>query len=178
MIFVTHKIDHHGERAQADALRRYVREKAAGRKAPEYVYQLQHAGGIVALVRCGKDQTDNGKTKIFPQRFRKPGPWCETLGHDTSIADDCALMAFLEMKSTDDPKESSHEWSRLLREVSRDRIKAVRTFRNRGFEILARQARRQSSTALPPADAKALVSAKYAKRGEGVRPLKLAKTAQ
>jgi len=167
MIFVTHKIDHHGEKAQADALRRYVREKAAGRKAPEYVYPVNHGKGLIALVRCEKGSQPKA------QRFRKPGPWCETLGHDTSISSDSALMAFLEMKSTDDPKEDAHEWSRLLREVSRDRVKALRTFRTKGFEIMARQARRQSSTALPPADAKALVSPKYMKRGEGIRPLKL-----
>lgn len=173
MIFVTHKSDHTSEKAQANALRRYVREKAAGRKAPEYVYPLKHAGGIVALVRCGEHENED---KIIPQRFRRPGPWCETLGHDTTISSDSALMAFLEMKASDDPKEGAHEWSRLLREVSRDRVKALRAFRNKGFEILARQARRQSSTALPPADAKALVSAKYRKKGEGVRPLKLQRT--
>lgn len=172
MIFVTHKIDHNDERAQANALRRYVREKAAGRKAPEYVYPVHHGKGLIALVRCEKASQPKA------QRFRQPGPWCDILGSDTSIADDQTLMAFLEMKASDDPKEDAHEWSRLLHEVSRDRVEALRTFRNKGFEILQRQARRQCSTALPPADAKALVSAKYKKRGEGVRPLKLAKTAQ
>ncbi len=172
MIFVSHQnqIDHNNERAQAHALRRYVRDKAAGRRAGEYVYPARYGKGLIVLIGCDKEVQPNW------QRFRRPGPWCDVLGHDTSIKDDPMLMAYLEMQSEDDPKEEIHEWNRMLKEVTRDRVKALRTFRNRGLEILARQTRRQSSVTLPAADAKALVSSKYAKKGDGVRPLKLPKT--
>ncbi|MBU1316214.1 MAG: hypothetical protein KJ947_10365 [Alphaproteobacteria bacterium] len=172
MIFVTHNNDHVNEKVQANSLRHYIREKAAGRKAPENVYRATHTKGVVGLVRYSGGESDD---KV-PQRFRQPGPWCETLGPDTSIADDHALMAYLEMKASDDPREDAHEWSRLLHEVQRSRVKALRTYRTKGFEILRRQARRQSPTTVPAATAKALVSSKYAKRGDGVRPLKLPKT--
>lgn len=176
MIFVSHanSTDHMSERAQANSLRHYVREKSRGRRAPKYVYHATHTKGLIGYVGCAREEPP--EKKIIPQRYRRPGPWCEVLGHDTSIADDQILMAYLAMQSEDDPKDEAHEWNRMLHEVTRDRIKALRAYRNKGLEILQRQARRQSSASLPAADAKALVSSKYAKRGDGIRPLKLPKS--
>lgn len=173
MIYVTHKIDHGDEKAQANALRRYIRDKAAGRKAMEYVYPIKHDSGIVGWAGCDKHKAQE---KAGSRRYRQPGPWCEVLGHDTSIKDDQFLAAFFELSVTDDIILESHDWNRLLPKVTTDRLKALRTFRSRGMEILQRQARRQSPEALPAVTAKALVSSKYAKKGDGVRPLKLPKT--
>ncbi|MCB5205324.1 hypothetical protein LH464_22950 [Neorhizobium sp. T786] len=173
MIFVSHIIDHTEEKAQANALRRYIKAKAAGRKSMGYVYPIKHDSGIVGWVGCDKKKAQQ---KAGSRRYRQPGPWCDVLGHDTSIKDDQYLTAFFGLNVTDDAILESHDWNRLLPKVTTDRVKALRAFRLKGMEILDRQARRQSSAAVPAAAAKSLVSSKYMKKGEGVRPLKLLKT--
>lgn len=173
MIFVTHKSDHADEKAQADALRRYLRDKTAGRRASEYVYPQEHGGSVIAWVGCS--ETEQRKYE-GSRRFRKPGPWCEVLGRDTSISGDHALMAFLEMRSSGDLKEDAYEWALLLREVASNRVRALRKFRAAGLEIVARQSCRQLSSSPSAANCRGLVSAKYLKRGEGLRPLKYLRT--
>ncbi|MGB3540065.1 MAG: hypothetical protein WBA42_18075 [Mesorhizobium sp.] len=71
--------------------------------------------------------------KAFRQVRRDGLPWCPYLGQDTRIAEDHQLQAFFELHATD-----PHDWQRLLKEVTRDRRAALRNWRSRGREAIAR----------------------------------------
>lgn len=174
MKFVTHE-SIEKERAQAHALRRYVAARAAGRTHPEYA-KIEIRDGIAVWHSC--TETDAKLSGGASRRLRQPGPWCPYLGRDTSIQSDHDLMAYLELRVSDDETEREHDWNKLLKEVAQNRVKALRAWRVKGQEILVRQRQRQAAPVAVAVSAKTLVSEKYLKRGAGIRPLKTTKTAK
>lgn len=127
--FVTHEIrDHDGE---AHALRRYVSARAHGRPAPEFSrYDQAIACWVVSDESEAAGLCDG---KRFRQ-VRRPGlPWCAWLGLDTRIAEDHALQAFFQLHASE-----AHDWHRLLKEVTRNRRKALRDWRRQGREAITR----------------------------------------
>ena len=77
-------------RRDARALRRYVRERAAGRTAPEWiVYDDRLRAWTVAASEAAA--TTSGRDW---RRVRQPSePWCAVLGRDLTVARDDALQA-------------------------------------------------------------------------------------
>ncbi len=121
-------IEQHDE---AHALRRYVRNRADGRPAHEFVrFDPATACWLESNTTEAAGRCDG---KAFRQ-VRRPGlPWCEWLGADIRIAEDQALQAFFELRARE-----GHDWLRLLKEVSRNRQKALREWRREGRDTLAR----------------------------------------
>lgn len=126
MSFVSHEIQD-----EAHALRRYVRNRAAGRPAPEFArFDPAIQGWVESNATEAAGRCDG---KAFRQA-RRPGlPWCNWLGTDTRIADDHALQAFFELSVRE-----AHDWQRLFKEVTRSRRQALRDWRRKGREIIAR----------------------------------------
>ncbi|MBN9244295.1 MAG: hypothetical protein J0I98_16030 [Mesorhizobium sp.] len=150
------------EQDEAHALRRYVRNRAHGRPAPEFVRFDSFIQGWLesneteAVGRCDG--------KVFRQ-VRRPGlPWCDWLGLDTRIADDHALQAYFQLRA-----KEPHDWNHLFKEVDRNRRQALRRWCLEGFRILAliraQEAAGQAAPLLSP------LADEFRTRGRGMRSL-------
>lgn len=148
---------------EAHALRRYVRNRAAGRLAPDYVrFDPSIACWIVSNETEAAGRCDG---KHFRQVRRLGLPWCRWLGAETVIAEDHALQSFFELHASE-----AHDWNRLLKEVSRDPRAALRDWRHRGHEILA-QLRIQEAHG-PDVRMPAALAEEFRMPGRGMRSLR------
>lgn len=148
---------------EAHTLRRYVSARAAGRTHPEFSRYDENLGAWVASTEAEAVGRCDGKR--FRQ-VRRPGmPWCTYLGQDTSIATDTALMAFFEVHVSE-----GHDWNRLFVEVTRDRRKALKAWRQKGREILTRA--RAQREAGPDMRIRSPLADEFAMPGTGIRSLK------
>lgn len=163
---------------EAHALRRYVVARAAGRTMPEYVrMDASLVSGIVAEIASDQAAVAGRCDGRNFRQVRRDGlPWCPYLGQDTRVAEDHALQAFFELHAAD-----PHDWTRLLKEVTKDRRAALRNWRSRGREAIARikweQAREAARAAGEEVEAEHLPTPlvdKYRTPGRGMRSLKKA----
>jgi hypothetical protein len=145
----------------AYALRRYVLARAAGRTAPEYIRSDVIDGVEVWAASSEGEASGLCDGKRFRQ-VRRPGmPWCTYLGADTVISTDHDLQAFFEII-----EEDPHSWNALKSEVTRDRRKALKSWRARGRELRLRTRAARSEADLPSLPELAL---KYADKGTGLK---------
>lgn len=144
------------------ALRRYVRDRAAGRVAAEYA-RADRVDGIAVWIGCHASNVDRLDGKNY-RRIRIPGePWCPVLGRDTSIAGDRELQAFFTLTEAEsDP----HTWTQLYAEVTRNRLAALRRWRSRGRAILAKLHRKDAD---PAARQPSAFASRFLVRGTGIR---------
>jgi hypothetical protein len=161
---------------EAHALRRYVRNRAAGRTMPEYVrIDLTMTPG--ALTEIASDRAEAGALcdgRRFRQVRRKGLPWCPYLGTDTRISEDHALQAFFELHAAE-----RDDWQRLKTEVNRNRRAALRNWRRRGREVLTRirweqtrEAARAAGEEVAETHLPTPLVEKYRTPGRGMRSLK------
>ncbi|WP_062224553.1 MULTISPECIES: hypothetical protein [unclassified Aureimonas] len=143
-------------RREAVALRRYVRERAAGRAAPEWVtYDDRLRAWVVAASEAAA--TTSGRDW---RRVRQPSePWCSTLGRDLTIAADDSLQAMFATIEDGDPSA----WRRLFLDVDRAPGRCLTDWRARGRRLLA------AVSAEPGASGS--LAGKFALRGKGKRSL-------
>lgn len=161
---------------EAHALRRYVVARAAGRTMPEYA-RMDRATVPGALMEVASDAVESAGRcdgRAFRQVRRDGLPWCPYLGTDTRIAEDHQLQAFFELHATD-----PHDWTRLLKEVTRDRRKALRNWRSRGREAVtrikweqAREAARAAGDEAGQVHLPSPVAEEFRAPGRGMRSLK------
>lgn len=165
MIFVTHEIQYNldRERAQAHSLRRYLFRRANGLKTLEYSSHGQEIEKARALA----------SSMPFRAVRQKGGDWCDWLGLDVSIQSDIFLTAYFTLCTPDisDP-ESAYIWQRLLKECGRNKIKALRKWRNAGAEALTRASTQRVAPMSDIEVAKTKVKDLYSKKGTGTRPFK------
>jgi hypothetical protein len=126
---------------EAQLLRRYVLERAAGRiPAAEYVRLEEVAPGVGGWIRC--DEKTARESEHW-RRLRRPGAlWCPVLGNRLGVAQDVALQAYFLTVPEDG-------WQRLANEVRRCPLECLRRWRDAGRRILAASVA-QTSGALPP----------------------------
>ncbi|TPL45327.1 hypothetical protein [Mesorhizobium sp. B2-4-6] len=151
------------EQDEAHALRRYVRNRTAGRPAPEYArFDPVIQGWLESNETEAAGRCDG---RAFRQ-VRRPGlPWCEWLGLDTRIAEDHALQAFFELRA-----KEGHDWLRLLKEVARNRQAALRDWRREGFGILSRL--RAQEALRPDVRLHSTLADEFRMPGRGMRSLR------
>lgn len=148
---------------EANALRRYVSARAAGREHPEFSRFDEILGAWVTSTEAEASGRCDGKA--FRQ-VRRPGmPWCTYLGLDTSIAADTALTAFFELHAAE-----SHDWNRLLVEVTRNRRRSLQDWRRKGREALTRVRMRRAAG--PDMKIRSPLADEFATPGKGIRSLK------
>jgi hypothetical protein len=158
--FVSHEIQD-----EAHALRRYVRNRAHGRPAPEFARFDAHIQGWVESNETEAAGRCDGKAF---RHVRRPGlPWCEWLGLDTRIADDHALQAYFQLHA-----KEAHDWNRLSKEVDRNRRAVLRRWHLEGLGILTR-VRAQEATG-EAAPLMSVLADEFRTRGRGMRSLKTA----
>lgn len=165
MIFVTHEIQNGitRERRLANSLRIYLFRRANDLKTLEY---SSHGREI--------DKT-NALASGMPFRAvrQKGADWDEILGLDTSIQSDTFLTAYFTLCTPDATgRESTYVWQRLLKECGRNKLKALRKWRNAGAEALSRASTQRVAPMSDSEVAKTKVKDKYAKKGTGTRPFK------
>ncbi|RWQ16132.1 hypothetical protein [Mesorhizobium sp.] len=115
----------------ANALRRYVVARAHGRPSPEYA---RYDPSIACWVASDEPEAAGRCDGRRFREVRRPGlPWCSWLGAETVIAEDHALQSFFELHASE-----PHDWNRLLKEVTRNRRRALRDWQRKGCLILAR----------------------------------------
>ncbi|RIX99127.1 MULTISPECIES: hypothetical protein [Aureimonas] len=143
-------------RREAVALRRYVREQAAGRAAPEWVIYDDRLG---AWLSTSEAQATGGGRDW--RRVRQPGePWCSTLGRDLTIATDDSLQAVFATIGEDDPGA----WRRLFLDVDRAPARCLSDWRARGRRLLA-------AVSGDPVATGGNLAGRFAARGTGKRSL-------
>lgn len=148
---------------EAHALRRYVSARAHGRPHAGYARYDSAVRCWVASSETESVGRCDGRT--FRQ-VRRPGlPWCPWLGLDTSIAEDHALQAFFELHAAE-----PHDWHRLLKEVTRNRRRALRDWRRQGREAIARV--RAQAELGPDVRMPSSLAAEFRVPGRGMRSLK------
>jgi hypothetical protein len=148
---------------ETHALRRYVRNRAHGRTAAEYVRYDESLRCWVASTATEAAGRCDGRA--FRQ-VRRPGlPWCQWLGMDTRIAEDHALQSFFELHARE-----PHHWQRLLKTVGRNRQRALRDWRAQGRSILARV--RVQEAFGPDVVLPAVLAEEFRLPGRGMRSLK------
>lgn len=107
-------------------LRRYVIDRAAGRvPRPEWAYYSPDVG---AWVRA--DEAAAGRHEHHRRVRREGRPWCDVLGHRTTVRDDVALQIYF---LTVEPAE----WRRLAIAVERSPMKCLREWRAGGARLIA-----------------------------------------
>ncbi|WP_427024886.1 hypothetical protein ACP4J4_02805 [Aureimonas ureilytica] len=144
-------------RREAAALRRYVRERAAGRVAPEWVIYDDRLRAWTAAASEAAATTSGRPWR----RVRQPSePWCATLGRDLTIAADDALQAVFVTHEPDD----LGQWRRLFLDVDRDPSRCLSDWRARGRRLLA-------AVSGDPVAAGGNLAARFASRGTGKRGL-------
>lgn len=165
MTFVPHEIqsEHDRERRQANSLRIYLTRRTRGLKTLEYSSNGQEIEKARALASA----------QSFRAVRQKGGDWCDWLGLDVSIQSDTFLTAYFTLCTPDasDP-ESAYIWQRLLKECGRNKIKALRNWRNAGAEVLTRASTQRVAPMSDIEVAKTKVKNLYQKKGTGTRPFK------
>jgi len=152
------------EQDEAHALRRYVRNRAHGRPAPEYARFDSFIGGWVESNETEAAGRIDGKAF---RRVRRPGlPWCEWLGLDTRIADDHALQAYFQLHA-----KEAHDWNRLFKEVDRNRRQVLRRWRLEGLGILSRLRAQEAAEARQAVPLPSSLADEFRTRGRGMRSL-------
>ncbi|TPN65707.1 hypothetical protein [Mesorhizobium sp. B1-1-5] len=147
----------------ANALRRYVVARAHGRSYPEYA---RYNSFIACWVASDEPEAAGRCEGRRFRRVRRPGlPWCRWLGGETTISADHALQAFFELQASE-----AHDWNRLLKEVSRDRRRALRDWKRSGREILALL--RMQETHGPDVQMSTGLAAEFRMPGKGMRSLR------
>ena len=107
-------------------LRRYVIERASGR-TPRHEWAF-YAPDIGAWVRTDEMTARRHEHR---QRIRVEGrPWCDVLGHQTSVADDMPLQIFFMTLSGDD-------WPRLAAGAREHPARCLREWQTAGRRIMA-----------------------------------------
>jgi hypothetical protein len=148
-------------------LRRYVRNRATLRPAPEFARFDAHIQGWVESNETEAAGRCDGKAF---RRVRRPRlPWCDWLGLDTRIADDHALQAFFQLHARE-----PHDWNRLLIEVGRNRRAALRKWRLEGLGILSRLRQQEAAEARQAVPLPSRLADQFRTRGKGMRSLKQA----
>ncbi|MBB3998386.1 hypothetical protein [Aureimonas pseudogalii] len=143
-------------RRDANTLRRYVRERAAGRGATEWAVYDDRLGAWLAADEV--TATTSGRAW---RRVRQPSePWCGTLGRDLSIARDDLLQAVFATLADDDLSA----WRRLYLEADRAPSRCLTDWRARGRRLLA------AVSGEPGAEGGTLAG-RFAARGTGKRSL-------
>lgn len=144
-------------RRDAFALRRYVRERAAGRAAPEWiVYDDRLRAWAVAASETAA--TTSGRPW---RRVRQPSePWCAVLGRDLTIARDDELQAVFATHEPDD----LGQWRRLFMAADRNPERCLTDWRARGRRLLV-------AVSGEPRAADGNLAARFAVRGAGKRGL-------
>ncbi|WP_427023281.1 hypothetical protein ACP4J4_11905 [Aureimonas ureilytica] len=144
-------------RREAAALRRYVRERAAGRAAPEWVtYDDRLRAWTVAASEAAATTSGRGWRRVR----QSSEPWCAVLGRDLTIACDDALQAAFVALADDDLSA----WRRLFLDVDRDPSRCLSNWRARGRRLLA-------AVSGEPRAADGNLAARFAVRGRGKRSL-------
>lgn len=143
---------------QPHVLRRYVVERASGR-TPRHEWAF-YTPDIGAWVRTDEM---TARRHEHHQRIRTEGiPWCEVLGHQTSVADDMPLQVFF---LTIDPEGG---WSRLAAFAREHPARCLRDWRASGKRIMAAVT---SEMAAPVSGTPGPLDGWPPKRGEGQRSL-------
>ena len=143
-------------RRGALALRRFVRERAAGRAAPEWVVFDPDLG---AWLGASEAEATAGNREW--RRVRKPGePWCVILGRDLTVARDDFLQAMFATIDPDDPTG----WRRLWIDVDCSPSRCLTDWRARGRHLLA-------AVTGGPGSAVGTLAGRFAVRGRGKRSL-------
>lgn len=143
-------------RREARALRRYVRERAAGRGAAEWVVYDPALGAWLASSEA--EATTSGRDW---RRVRRLGePWCAVLGRDLTVARDDALQAVFVALADDDLSA----WRRLFMAADRSPDRCLTDWRARGRRLLA-------AVSGEPVAAGGNLAARFADRGRGKRSL-------
>lgn len=146
----------HESRRGAVALRRYVRERAAGRSAPEWIVRDDRLGAWLAADEV--TATTSGRDW---RRVRQPSePWCAVLGRDLSIARDDELQATFATLADDDLSG----WRRLFIAADRSPSRCLTDWRARGRRLLA-------AVSGEPGSAVGTLAGRFADRGTGKRSL-------
>lgn len=139
-------------------LRRYVIERASGRTPrPEWSYYAQDLGAWI--------RTDEmtARRHQYHQRIRTEGrPWCEVLGHQTSVAEDLPLQLYF---MTIDPEDG---WSRLAAVAREHPARCLREWQAAGRRIMAAVT---PEMAAPLPETPGPLDGWPEKRGEGQRSL-------
>ncbi|WP_296740461.1 hypothetical protein [Mesorhizobium sp.] len=151
------------EQDEPHALRRYIRNRAHGRPAPEY-HRFDHALGC--WIESNETEADGRLDGKAFRQVRRPGlPWCQWLGRDTRIAEDHALQAYFELHARE-----PHDWQRLFKEVTRNRRRALRDWQREGLGLLARLRAQEALGAdvLFPSD----LAEEFRPPGKGMRSLR------
>lgn len=143
-------------RRDATALRRYTRERAAGRSATEWVAYDESLGAWLAT-----DEVEAISSGREWRRVRQSSePWCSTLGRDLSIAADDALQAMFAAIEDDDLSA----WRRLWIEADRAPARCLTDWRARGCRLLA-------AVSGEPVEVHGTLAKRFATRGTGKRSL-------
>ena len=144
-------------RREARALRRYVRERAAGRAAPEWVTYDDRLRAWTAAASEAYATTSGRPWR----RVRQPSePWCAVLGRALTVAADDALQAVFATMSDDDPGA----WRRLFLDVDRAPARCLSDWRARGRRLLA-------AVSAEPGAGGGSLAGRFAARGAGKRSL-------
>ncbi|WP_062231348.1 hypothetical protein [Aureimonas sp. N4] len=144
-------------RREAIALRRYVRERAAGRAASEWVTYDDRLRAWTAATSEAAATTSG----LPWRRVRQPGePWCAVLGRDLTIATDDALQAVFVTLADDDMSA----WRRLFLEADRGPERCLSDWRVRGRRLL-------TAVSVEPGAADGNLAGRFAVRGIGKRSL-------
>ena len=144
-------------RREAQALRRYVRERAAGRTAPEWV---TYDSDLRAWTVSGSEAEATASGRDW-RRVRRPGePWCAVLGWDLTVARDDALQAVFVTHEPDDLSA----WRRMFLDADRAPARCLSDWRARGHRLLA-------AVSGEPVVAGETLAARFAVRGRGKRGL-------
>ena len=143
-------------RREVLALRRFVRERAAGRVALEWVVYDPALGAWLASSEA--EATTSGRDW---RRVRRPGePWCAVLGRDLTVARDDALQAVFVTHEPDDLSA----WRRMFIDIDRAPERCLSDWRARGRRLLA-------AVSDDPAATGGNLAARFTARGTGKRGL-------
>lgn len=144
-------------RREALSLRRYVRERAAGREAPEWVTYDDRLGAWTAATSEPAATTSGRPWRRVRQSSE---PWCGVLGRDLTIARDDLLQALFASLDGNDLSDWRHLWI----EADRAPERCLSDWRARGRRLLA-------AVAGEPGAADETLAARFAVRGAGKRSL-------
>ncbi|WP_427023669.1 hypothetical protein ACP4J4_14170 [Aureimonas ureilytica] len=143
-------------RREARALRRYVRERAAGRAAPEWVTYDDRLSAWTAAASEAAATTSGRPWR----RVRQSGePWCSTLGRDLTVARDDDLQAVFVTLADD-----LSAWRRLFLDADRDPCRCLTDWRARGRRLL-------TAVSAEPRASVGILASRFADRGRGKRSL-------
>ncbi len=165
MLVTRERPDNDGE---AHALRRYVSARAAGRTHPEFSRFDETIGAWIGCTDTEVQGLIEGRT--YRQLRRSGLPWCDYLGIDSRISDDIFLEAFFELYATE-----PHDWTGLLKTVTKNRRQALKDWRRLGRETLTRvRMQRDVSNGVLQGRSRSKLAQEFSRPGTGMRSLKKA----